>query len=137
MTESENDNRIREHLEKQLPALIAALQPFRERPGAQTFYDSEKQVHELLRSFGDAIVNDALTGILTNEEVKAAALADAEKKTSLSTIHGEKPRSNSAAEPSSRSMHPTVFQRATGSAGEAASEDKGDEEKPGRETFPS
>lgn len=137
MAEPETNTRIRERLEQQLPDLIAALRPFRERPGAQTFYDSEKRVHELLRSFGDAIVKDAVNGILTNEEVKTAALAEAVKKTSRSTIPDEIPRSNSAAEPSSRFRQPTASPMATGSAGEAVNGDKGNEEEPERVTTPS
>ncbi len=136
MTEPEILERIWMRLEQQAPKLIAALQLFLERPGAQTFYDSEKRVHELLRVFGDAIVGDALSDFLIDEKVKAAVMDDVSKKNSPSTIRIATLRSNSVEEPPSRSRQSTAFHKDTDAPRRAASVNRDGEVRPGREIIP-
>jgi hypothetical protein len=79
----------------------AALKPFLERPGALTFHEAEKAVHNLARKLADDIVADALTSVTRDPAfIDAAVRTAGEKGGDASTTRSAAQRSSSGAEPS-------------------------------------
>lgn len=92
---------VRRKAEERSAQLAAVLKPFLERPGALTFYEAEKAVHELTRKLADDIVADVLASVTRDPAfIDAAVRTAGEKGGDASTTRNAARRSNSGAGPS-------------------------------------
>jgi hypothetical protein len=92
---------VRPKAEERSAQLAAVLRPFLERPGALTFHEAEKAVHEVTRKLADDIVAEALARVTADPAFMDAAVRTAgEKGGNASTTRNAARRSNSGAGPS-------------------------------------